>query len=1229
MEPVGLAVGITGLAGLFSVCLDVIDKVDSYRDYGVDSRSITAQFEAEKHLFKIWARDVGFENRNLKDNHHERLDSPDTRAIVEKLLASINEIFSQSESHVSNLAPKNQNKIQKDDAIISKKDRIGWTLRGKQRFTAQVQQFGALVQKLYSLVPPNSPGDGVNANTGPQRADRGSLNDEWFANSQRILIEMQKRIENDARKELEIWLDASWNNDLYDNFVRRRLNGTCKWILNRTAFLDWVSPEFPTATAKMLWINGPAGYGKTVLCASLVEHLSTTFGSGVAFYFFSSESESRGDPFAIIRSWVCQLISRDRNAFELACARWDTKSGPTATRSEVLELFKVFLNTAASCTFIVDGLDECVRPTESSKSNYDDSVYGVLKTIGQATAHSNTRILIVSRPDADIRSGFYSISETDPNVKLYEYKMSPDDVRSDAIQFSRSIVDRKLAKKDEKLRDDLAYRIADRCEGMFLWVKVLENQLRGAKNRKQLEDIVDHTPTELNRLYDRNWAQISSLPDSDRSRAFSILRWTAFALRPLTVAELAEALLVVDDDTCADLLVEEFPDAIDEEFIDTEILGLCGSLLECRSTGAKQPLASMTVQPIHFSVKQYILCNISVPGLLVANKQLRDFNEAIQNNVLARLCLRYLNYQAVWQGFGQKHNPPEEHPFRDYAASAWYHHIYARTSAHLDVDRLVNKFFQPGNKKWEAWKKWFDDAEWGSHPHMDIPDASPLYYASKLGLQGTVIHLTEVAKIEVNHRDSGNRTALQAACAQNHISIARLLLEKGADVTVSDTNKQTPLNLASINGNVEVVKLLLEKGADIMVADSDGWTPLNSASNSGHVEVVKLLLEKGANVTVASTNRWTPLNTASYRGHLEIVKLLLEKRADVTAANAGGSTPLYSASRNGHLEIVKILLENGAGVTIGPHHGWTPLNIASNNGHLEIVKLLVEKGADVTVADIEKWTPLHSASENGHVEIIKLLLEEGADVTVSNANGWTPLHLASYNGHAEVVKLLLKEGADVTVATALGWAPLHSASCNGHVEIVKLLLEKGADITAADIDRGTPLNAASENGHVEVVKLLLEKGADVTVADGYGGPPLISASSGGHIEVVKLLLENGADPNSKDNIGRTPLSFASKNGYSRIVMMLCADERIDPDPKDHYGSTPLSIAARNGNVEAASLLLATGRVDLESRDVFGRTPLWYARRYDKTAMVQLLLDSAENMGILVCESDVPTKMRNL
>lgn len=169
MDPVSFAVGIAGLAGLFSTCLDVIDRVDSYKDFGVESRSIMAQFEADKHLFTKWAQDVGIDKDTDKLKNPYYLENPETILIIQNILSSIQEIFSQTKSTVSSLHPvveagptsfpesvhflKENRRLPNPDGAISKRSRIGWSLRSKAKFISQVQQFGALVQRLYSLVP--------------------------------------------------------------------------------------------------------------------------------------------------------------------------------------------------------------------------------------------------------------------------------------------------------------------------------------------------------------------------------------------------------------------------------------------------------------------------------------------------------------------------------------------------------------------------------------------------------------------------------------------------------------------------------------------------------------------------------------------------------------------------------------------------------------------------------------------------------------------------------------------------------------------------------------------------------------------------------------------------------------------------------------------------------------------------------------------------------------------
>jgi ankyrin repeat protein len=72
------------------------------------------------------------------------------------------------------------------------------------------------------------------------------------------------------------------------------------------------------------------------------------------------------------------------------------------------------------------------------------------------------------------------------------------------------------------------------------------------------------------------------------------------------------------------------------------------------------------------------------------------------------------------------------------------------------------------------------------------------------------------------------------------------LLEYGADVNAIDSEGKTALMYACYSDySIEIVKLLLERGAYITMTDNKGNTPLMIAQSRDATEIVKLLLEKG------------------------------------------------------------------------------------------------------------------------------------------------------------------------------------------------------------------------------------------------------------------------------------------------------------------------------------------------------------------------------------------------
>ncbi|KAL7768544.1 hypothetical protein ACKLNR_002845 [Fusarium oxysporum f. sp. zingiberi] len=183
---------------------------------------------------------------------------------------------------------------------------------------------------------------------------------------------------------------------------------------------------------------------------------------------------------------------------------------------------------------------------------------------------------------------------------------------------------------------------------------------------------------------------------------------------------------------------------------------------------------------------------------------------------------------------------------------------------------------------------------------------------------------------------------LYCVCLAGLLNVARVLIEKGADVNAPGGYWGNALQAASIKGHYEVAKLLLDNGAD---ANAEGGsiynTILEAASSEGQYEIVKLLLDKGADVNAKGGYSYnTALEAASAKGHYEIAKLLIEKGADVNAEDGYNyNTALQAASAYGYDGIAKLLLEKGADDNAaGEYIPITALQAAEMDRYYEIAR---------------------------------------------------------------------------------------------------------------------------------------------------------------------------------------------------------------------------------------------------------------------------------------------------
>jgi cytochrome c len=150
--------------------------------------------------------------------------------------------------------------------------------------------------------------------------------------------------------------------------------------------------------------------------------------------------------------------------------------------------------------------------------------------------------------------------------------------------------------------------------------------------------------------------------------------------------------------------------------------------------------------------------------------------------------------------------------------------------------------------------------------------AGPLGNAAKAGDIAEIERLLDEGA-DVN--ESGLATPLFYAIQYKHTDAAHLLIERGADVNKAST-WGTPLNEAAKQGNAEIVGLLLEQGADHTVTAAEGLTPLHSAAEGGSVEAVQHLLDHGADINALTTFEEPPIHFARLKGHEAVAQLLIE-----------------------------------------------------------------------------------------------------------------------------------------------------------------------------------------------------------------------------------------------------------------------------------------------------------------------------------------------------------------
>lgn len=356
--------------------------------------------------------------------------------------------------------------------------------------------------------------------------------------------------------------------------------GASNWILRHDHFRKWRD----TDNARLLWIKGDPGKGKTMLMITIIEELErdqpqqpTTI---LSYFFCQGTDGDLNNAVAVLRGLIYQLCihqpwptSHLRAQYDHAGAKLFQDDNSFYALSKVLE--SIIQDERLHETYlIVDALDECMAGRDQ-----------LLRFIASHVASPRVKWLVSSRNITEIEN-LLEIDRSDSSeVKLgLEVAQNAKQVALAVDAFiEHKLSDIKVLQADHHTRGRVQDLIREKANGTFLWVALVVQELKSAKRWRMLEG-VEKMPATLGAFYDLMMKRARESEPEEWENCQLVLSAVTLAYRPLYLAELA--------------IVSGLPPAIAAHMNDVrDIVALCGSFLTVKES---------VVYFIHQSVKDYL-----------------------------------------------------------------------------------------------------------------------------------------------------------------------------------------------------------------------------------------------------------------------------------------------------------------------------------------------------------------------------------------------------------------------------------------------------------------------------------------------------------------------------------------------------------------------------------------------------------------------------------------------
>lgn len=427
-DPLSVAASVAGLISLgITVSQSLVDFYNSYKDLDSDLNSTVKRLESLLKIFTYLGETVS--------NRKFQADERDLVKIIEASISECDDLIHELQDECEKLRKTSSGGVKAAIKLAGRRATYPFRKSTLEKIVEDIDEIHANLSSALGVL---------------QLKDNKRIQIE-VADVKTLFCLVKSSQES---SELHAWLKAPDATVDHNAACLKRHPETGLWLTEDPRFSKWLIEG-----NSILWVNGFAGSGKSVLCStaiqSVLSHRKSDTRIGIAFFYFTFNNESKQDDSAMLRALVLQLSNQLQDGHADLVRLHNAHKPGTPPSPDLLECLRSLVEKFEQVYIMLDALDE------SPQNGPRGYVLEALETMRGWALHG-LHLFVTSRDERDIH-------ESLDLSTAQKVAMQNAGIDQDIANFivGRLNTDRSL-QKWKKHRDKIQDTLARRAKGVYV-----------------------------------------------------------------------------------------------------------------------------------------------------------------------------------------------------------------------------------------------------------------------------------------------------------------------------------------------------------------------------------------------------------------------------------------------------------------------------------------------------------------------------------------------------------------------------------------------------------------------------------------------------------------------------------------------------------------------------------------------------------------------------------------